>query len=527
MAFDWVLAAGMALSAVLAAVGGVLILAALQAGSRRMAHGVFTGTPDEVSFLFDGQDLLDATPGARQVLALGPEVDNPHARMIGALSQRFPRLEDRLARLPVEGRFVLASSDEDRDRAFLNAELRGGLTRISLMTGDAASLPGRTPDNLTLSALESALGALRSAVSRAPYLIWREDGKGRVIWANAAYLLEAVERLDPGQDLTWPLPRLFDQAVSVEGAAVKRLYLEKADAGKRWYEIRTVQEEAGILYFALPADAAVLAEASLRDFMQTLTKTFAYLPTGLAIFDRNRQLQLFNPALVDLTELPPDLLSMRPTLFAFLDAMRDRNMIPEPKDYRGWRKQMTELEQAASSGLYEETWSLPSGQTWRVVGRPHPNGALALMFEDISTEMSRTRRYRADVELGQSVIDAMEDAVAVFAQSGVLVMTNTAYADLWGHDPAGVLGDTGIAVLSAHWRAHSAPTPLWAEAESFVATLGNRAECEGDIRLGDGRLVGCRFSALPGGATLAVFRLRAPVQHGASVTAPARPLKTA
>lgn len=149
------------------------------------------------------------------------------------------------------------------------------------------------------------------------------------------------------------------------------------------------------------------------------------------------------------------------------------------------------------------------------------------MFEDISTEMSRTRRYRADVELGQSVIDAIEDAVAVFAQSGVLVMTNTAYASLWGHDPAGVLGDTGIAVLSAHWRAHSAPTPLWAEAESFVATLGARGDCDGDIRLTDGRLVGCRFSALPGGATLAVFRLRAPAQQGASLTAPARPLKTA
>ena len=26
--------------------------------------------------------------------------------------------------------------------------------------------------------------------------------------------------------------------------------------------------------------------------------------------------------------------------------MHDRSMIPEPKDYRGWRKQMTELEKA-------------------------------------------------------------------------------------------------------------------------------------------------------------------------------------
>jgi hypothetical protein len=42
------------------------------------------------------------------------------------------------------------------------------------------------------------------------------------------------------------------------------------------------------------------------------------------------------------------------------------------------------LEEEAASGLFEETWSLPGGQTYRVIGRPHPNGALAFMFEDIS-----------------------------------------------------------------------------------------------------------------------------------------------
>ena len=42
------------------------------------------------------------------------------------------------------------------------------------------------------------------------------------------------------------------------------------------------------------------AETALRGFMQTLAKTFAHLPTGLAIFDQHRQLALFNPALAPL-----------------------------------------------------------------------------------------------------------------------------------------------------------------------------------------------------------------------------------
>jgi PAS domain-containing protein len=49
----------------------------------------------------------------------------------------------------------------------------------------------------------------------------------------------------------------------------------------------------------------VRAQQAQKNFVQTLTKTFATLSIGLAIFDRNRQLMLFNPALIDLTALPP------------------------------------------------------------------------------------------------------------------------------------------------------------------------------------------------------------------------------
>ena len=71
------------------------------------------------------------------------------------------------------------------------------------------------------------------------------------------------------------------------------------------------------MMFALPADAAVRAERSLREFVQTLTKTFADLPIGLAIFDQSRKLQLFNPSLIDLTRLPTGFLTARPTLFDY------------------------------------------------------------------------------------------------------------------------------------------------------------------------------------------------------------------
>jgi PAS domain-containing protein len=275
-----------------------------------------------------------------------------------------------------------------------------------------------------------------------------------------------------------------------------------------WYDLILVGEGDLRLVFALPADSAVQAETGLRDFMQTLTKTFAHLHVGLAIFDHQRQLQLFNPALLDLTGLPVDFLSMRPSLLSVLDAMRDRKMIPEPKDYRGWRRQMIDMEKAAASGLYEETWSLPGGQTYRVIGRPHPNGAIALMIEDISGEMLRTRRYRADLELGQSVIDQMDEAIAVFSETGQLVMSNAAYAGVWGGDPSTTLDDASLRTLCGQWRTQSAPNPVWNALEDFAANQGDRANWRAEVRLLDGRLVDCRFAPLTGGATLTAFKIR-------------------
>ena len=327
-----------------------------------------------------------------------------------------------------------------------------------------------------------------------------------MIWANHAYLIRAVELLPEDEDLSWPLPRLFDQPAT-PASRLPRLKLQMP-SGAEWYDLVRVPQGEETLCYALAADKAVQAETALREFMQTLTKTFADLPIGLAIFDRSRCLQMFNPALADLTTLAPEMLIARPSLNAFLDAMRAKAMIPEPRDYRSWRKQLARLEEEASMGIFEETWSLPGGQTYRVIGRPHPNGALAFMFEDISNEMSRTRRYRADLELGQSVIDAVEDAVAVFSQGGQLVMSNHAYAQLWQHDPQVLLSEASIATLCAFWRDHAAPTLLWDDASDYVTSGGDREPWEGDVRLLDGRLVSCRFRPLTGNATLITFRVQ-------------------
>ena len=474
---------------------------------KRSPVSVFAEDTSATIFLFDGETLIDSTPSARALLAAVPGQGSAWARLMGFLTPQFADLEARFVQLPFDGALTLASAPARGQPLLLQAEMRGGLTRVVLSDPTRDTGQGGQ-DMMAQRAMQEEIDLLRATITHAPVLMWKERANGDVIWANGAYMLRAAEVLAANQDLTWPLPRLFDTTDAALADKQPRKKIERQDGTSAWFEISAVAEGEERLCFARSIDTLVQAETSLRDFMVTLTKTFAHLHVGLAIFDQHRQLVLFNPALMDLTGLPADFLTMRPSLVSVLDGMRDRNMIPEPKDYRGWRRQLTEMERAAASGLYEETWSLPGGQTYRVIGRPHPNGALALMFEDISSEMLRTRRFRADLEISQSVMDQIDEAIAVFSPAGQLVMSNEAYARLWGVDPAANLAEATLRSLSTAWRERCAPTSVWADLEEFAAQTGERHMWTADLRLMDGRMVEGRFVPLAGGATMTGFRLR-------------------
>jgi PAS domain-containing protein len=505
MAGEWSMALGMVVAAMLVAMSALLLVVAWQSRHPARVPSIFDQGPSRVAFLFDGERMVDASPSARALLPDG-EDSRAWVRLIARFGPDFPNLSDRLLALPRIGQVFIPSRPGTSPALVLKAEQVSGLTRLTVEGGQSDQLAGKG-DAASAAALHQEVMAQRAVLTRAPVLMWKEAPDGAVIWANHAYLIRAVELLPEGEDLSWPLPKLFHHADTPK-TRLPRLKLQMP-SGPEWFDLVRMPQGEETLCYALAADKAVQAETALREFMQTLTKTFADLPIGLAIFDRSRCLQMFNPALADLTTLAPELLISRPSLNGFLDAMRAKAMIPEPRDYRSWRRQLARLEEEATMGLFEETWSLPGGQTYRVIGRPHPNGALAFMFEDISNEMSRTRRYRADLELGQSVIDAVEDAVAVFSQGGQLVMSNHAYAQLWQHDPQVLLSEASIATLCAWWRDNAAPTLLWDDATDFVTSAADRTPWEGEVRFLDGRQVICRFRPLTGGATLITFRAQA------------------
>lgn len=467
-----------------------------------------TALPIEVAdhtlvFLLRDRRILDANFVGRRVLERmgGTKAAYEHLRLF--LGRNFGEV-DKLVAPASPGSDLMVQSRDGHTQ--VSRQIAGDTIRLTVSLIDDHE-PGMG-DIHTVRAAEAELETLRANTSSAPFLLWRQNADGEVTWVNQAYLDNAKSVF--GKDvLNWPLPVVFPSLSALtppKSSESRRVAVQgDCDGENAWFDchITTVGED--ILCTAIPADEAVQAENRRREFTQTLTKTFAELAIGLAIFDRSRRLVLFNPALLDLTSLPSDFLTSRPSLIGFLDRLRENRVMPEPRDYRSWRASIAELEAAAADGTYSETWYLPDGQTYHVTGRPHPDGAVALLFEDISAEMALTRHFRTELDLSQAVLDTLDEAVAVFSSSGDIVVANMAYRALWrfnDEDPIGV----SLTEATRRWHELTAPTPIWGDFREFAQQSAEREEWAADVSMRNGQSLYCRFVPQKGGATMAMFR---------------------
>lgn len=474
-------------------------------GTRRaIAQGTLNLADDTMVFLIADNRVIDANfPARRLINQMGgalSEID--HLRQF--LSQHFEEFEDFISFK--EGCAELTAQSVDGQIQIVKQSV-GSQVRLKIQfVIDGTPTVG---DIHTLRAAETELETLRGNTTAAPFLLWRQNSNGNIVWMNKAYM-DAAHSLAPKGQSGWPLPVLFPSlgkiAAPVPTETRRISAASSKDGAEAWYDCHISPIGKDVLLTAIPADEAVRAENRRREFTQTLTKTFAELAIGLAIFDRSRRLVLFNPALLDLTNLATEFLTSRPTLVGFLDQLRENRVMPEPRDYRSWRTSIAELEAAAVDGTYSETWSLADGQTYHVTGRPHPDGAVALLFEDISAEMSLTRHFRAEVEQYQAVIDAFEDAVALFSPAGEVAISNKAYRELWDLQESDFLvGD--ITEATRRWHEKTTPTPIWGDFRDFAQSMSEREKWSATVKLRDGRHVSCRFLPRPGGITMAIFRL--------------------
>ena len=456
--------------------------------------------PSGPVFLFHGDQLIDTTQDAQQMIApfnLIPERD----AMIHVLDPEFPGLA---GYLDTTEQKPCRIGHRQYDTMWIEVDWPLGQLRVAVCGALPTEADGAAPVPFATSQQAGELALLRDVLRHTPQLIWRTDGDGKVTWSNQAHA-DFWAKHDMTHD-----EMVAQRSAFEAGATNGTRRIAFPTAGKetnQWFDVLSVQQGGSTLHFATDTSIAVRADQDRQNFVQTLGKTFAELSIGLAIFDKQRRLVTFNPALLDMTRLGFEFLSTRPTIDTVLDRLRETRILPEPKDYASWRDQFTAVEAAVKNGTYREMWNLPDGQAFRVTGRPHPNGAFAFLFEDVTADLSLTRRFRSDIETGQAVLDALSDGIAVFTVAGTLVMYNRAYASLWG-----MVADPGLehrAATSeiARWHAYCAPTTDWTDLHHFIHQAGPRETWSDDALLADGRMLRCQATPIAGGMTMVRFSL--------------------
>ncbi|MHA3914381.1 PAS-domain containing protein [Halovulum sp. GXIMD14793] len=336
---------------------------------------------------------------------------------------------------------------------------------------------------------------LRRRLASVPLAMMELDSKGREVWANRRFRA-LCDQVRAPQELVTLMKSPASEPVEVDLP------------GGETHWLRIVHRTSGdtTLVTAYPADEQMRAENNLSRFMTSLTDTFAHLKVGLTVFDSERRLSLFNPAISDMFKLDPAALIARPSLREFLEALRQTRMLPEVRDFAQWRARLTELDDSLEGGVFQEDWSLPSGQVLRITGRPHPDGALAFLFEDITSALTLERRYRQEIELGQGALDALGDAVAVIDTSGTMILANAAFEQMWQVEESSGLDALTLNQLLSTFRKQARCDDVWIRLQRFVQSATNREESwTAKITLKNGAKRYGRFQLLSGGAAMLMF----------------------
>lgn len=450
----------------------------------RRGGAATTGDRATIAFLFEGDRLIDATRPARRLLAAaGP--GGGLCQLTGLLAARFPDLATRLGTMDEAGSLRVPAADGQP--GLIEAETWDGLLRLTLR-GEGAAQAAALCDDLAASRLQDEVTTLRRLAEDSPQLMWREGRSGAPDWANRAYL-DLARALHPGTGEVWPPQPVFADLPAPQGGSaepVRQAVLVEGEDAPRWYEITSQCSDGRILRVAADVSEEVRARDLQRDLMQTLTKTFAGLSVGLAVFDRNRQLVLFNPALFDLTGIKPARLVTRPGIDAFLNMLREHRAVPDLRDFSAWRRQIRDLEgHDRTRADIVETWDLPDGRRFRVTLRPFPNRAIAMLIEDVSSDALLSRQLHEALQIGQEALDGVGEAICVFSAERELLLENATVARIWG--PAPTTGDApGLAAVLDHWRRQCQPSQGWESLSARLLTgrVGSGVELTAALRDG-------------------------------------------
>jgi signal transduction histidine kinase len=358
---------------------------------------------------------------------------------------------------------------------------------------------------LRLRQTEAALDSLTHLIEAAPFPMWYRGADLRLGLVNSAFV-EAVEGKD-AQDVIERSAELIDaegedsaaataREAQESGRIVSRMQPAIIHGERRMLRIVNVPlSTRAVAGFAVDVQDLEDARAELARHRDSQRELADRMTAGTAQFEPDRTLSFFNRPFAVMTQLDREWLAEKPEFDRVIDRMRDKQRLPEVRDFPAWKDERRDWFTSAEE-VIEEEWMLPGGDHLRVVAQPLPDGGLRLFLEDRTEQLRLASARDTLLRVRAATFDNLFEAISVFASDGRLYLWNRRFLEDWELDEEWLSTHPRVdELVPAMARKLVNPTAAAQIREMVRQTTNERQSASGRISMTDGRHF--QFAAVP------------------------------
>ena len=229
------------------------------------------------------------------------------------------------------------------------------------------------------------------------------------------------------------------------------------------------------------------------------------LPIAALLLDDQLRVRGTNQTYRTLWDLDENWLSQCPAYRSVLERLRDHRCLPEQLDFTTYADE-TLSRLLVLKGSSQDTLHLPSGAII-VCTVTHLPAGLLLTFQDVSEKVSAARHLNEERSAHQSLLDQLDDGLAVFGAHGRLRYHNPAFRDIWDLSPDFGTDEPSLAQFLDATRVHLPINSSWPTTRDRLAgKLLGRTTFNVRLYLKDGRTLDATNLPLSDGGTVLVYR---------------------
>src|SRR5215203_5446299 len=352
---------------------------------------------------------------------------------------------------------------------------------------------------------EAALDSLTHLIEAAPFPMWYRGPDLQLGLVNRAFV-EAVEARDAADVIS-----RSTELIDASGPGSARAAAEAAlESGKFFSQMQpaTIRGERRLMRivnvplptgavagFAIDVQEQEEARSELSRHVQSQWDLADRMTAGTVQFDADRNVSFFNQPFAVMAQLDPEWLAEGPEFDRVLERMRERNRLPEVRDFPVWKAERREWFTSPQE-VIEEDWILADGDHLRMVAQPLPDGGLRMFLEDRTEQVRLASARDTLLRVRAATFDNLFEAISVFASDGRLYLWNRRFRDVWDLEEERLTEHPRVdELVPAMARKLVNPTAAAQIREMVRHTTNERQPANGRISLTDGRHF--EFAAVP------------------------------